>query len=457
MLSFHSAEALSKKVKLGIELAFAAPLVFLGLLSFVYFTDPTAAEAGLTAIALLSPIWLPLFLLRYFWIYWIHYIRYKFWFSQEMILLHVQLPSEVTKSPLAMELFLAALWNSSGEVTFIKRMWMGVFRPIWSLEIASNEGQVNFYIHMRKGLRSVVEARLYGQFPEAQVREVEDYTRQIDFNIDEYELWGAEFIKGDPQALPIKTYIDYKLDKDPDEEFKIDPLTNALEALATMGKGEYFWFQIIIKARKKDEWYGFYDTKHDAYKDSYVKGLKDIMEGAAKRAASLIQGHDEKAESAKAQASARGLTLLTGGEKLKLEAMERAKEKLTFECGMRALYFAKKENFTGSNIAIIPRFFDPFRSNDLNAINPARWMASLDYPWQDFRNIRRNAFKKKLFFLFQNRAYFYVPMDQAPIFLSIEELASIWHFPSSTVRTPGLDRVPSKRSEAPVNLPGLPI
>jgi hypothetical protein len=451
MLSFHAAEELSKKVKFGIELAFIAPVLYLGLLSYVIFDDPAAAHAGLTAIAALSPIWLPLFLLRYFWIYWMHYIRYKFWFGQEMVLLQIQLPAEVTKSPLAMELFLSSMWNSGGEVTFLKRLWDGAFRPIWSLEIASMEGQVNFYIHMRKGLRSNIEARLYGQFPEAQVREVDDYTRKVPFNLEEYDLWAAEFKKNDPQALPIKSYIDYGLDKDPDEEFKIDPITNLLEAFASMGKDEYFWFQIVAKARKKDEWYGFYDNKHDAYKDSFKKGLADIMAGAAKRAGALV--HDE---AGKAQAEARGLTLLTGGEKLKVEAMERAVGKLTFEVGLRAMYLAKKEAFRGTNIAYIPRFFDPFRSNDLNAINPTRWMASLDFPWQDFHNIRRNGMKKKIFWLFQNRAYFYVPIDQAPVFLSIEELATIWHFPSSAVRTPGLNRVASKRSEAPVDLPTLP-
>ena len=103
MLSFHAAEGLAKKVKFGIELALAAPILYLGLVSYAVFTDPEAARGTLTAIAVLSPLWLPLFLLRYFWIYWIHYIRFKFWFSQEMILLAIQLPAEVTKSPLAME------------------------------------------------------------------------------------------------------------------------------------------------------------------------------------------------------------------------------------------------------------------------------------------------------------------------------------------------------------------
>jgi len=452
MLSYHAAHELTGKVKFGVEVALIGPLLYVGLIIFVLNYDIAAARAVFTALAATSPLWLPFFLFRYFWIYWIHYVRYKFWFAQEMVLLQVQLPGEVTKSPKAMELFITAMWNSGGEVTFIKRMWEGSFRPIWSLEIANNEGEVNFYIHMRKAFRSVVEARLYGQFPEAQVREVEDYTRKVHFNLEEYELWGTEFRKGEPQALPIKTYTDYKLDLDPDEEFKVDPLSSVLEYIAQMGKGEYFWFQIIMKARKRDEWYGIYDMKNDSYKDGFKAAVKNLMAAAAKRAGSLVGD-----PTAKAQAEARGMTLMTPGEKLKLEAMERTIEKLIFECGIRAIYMAKKENFRGSNIGGIPRFFDPFRSNEFNALNPTRWHASLDYPWQDFNNIRRNGMKKRLFFLFQNRAYFYVPIDQAPMFLSVEELATIWHFPSSGIRTPGLNRVASKRSEAPPDLPQLPV
>lgn len=456
MLSFHTSHKLATQVKLGVEVAVVAPIIYAGLVFFILFNDYAAARAALTAVAAFAPIWLPFFLLKYFWIYWIHYVRYKFWFAQETVLLEIQLPPQVDKSPLAMELFLTALWNNGGEVTFIKRMWQGIFRQVWTLEISSMEGSVNFYIHMRKAIRAVVEARLYGQYPEAQVREVEDYTRKIPFNIEEYDMWGCEYRKGDPQALPIKTYVDYGLDKDPKEEFKVDPITSVLEPFAAMGKGEYLWFQIVLKAYKKDEWYGFYLNK-TAYLDSFKKGLSDIMAEASKRAANLIQGHDEKAEAARAQAAARGLTLLTPGEKIKVEAMERAKGKLLFECGMRFLYIAKKEAFNPSKIAVGPRFFDPFRSNELNLINPARWMATLDYPWQDFHNIRRNMFKKRLYFLFQNRAYFYVPLDQAPVYLNVEELASIWHFPSSGVKTPGLNRVSSKLSEAPPDIPSLPV
>jgi len=37
--------------------------------------------------------------------------------------------------------------------------------------------------------------------------------------------------------------------------------------------------------------------------------------------------------------------------------------------------------------------------------------------------------------------------------MSVEELATVFHVPSSTVMTPGLSRIPSTRKEAPPNLP----
>jgi hypothetical protein len=45
----------------------------------------------------------------------------------------------------------------------------------------------------------------------------------------------------------MKTYVDFGLDKDPKEEYKIDPLTQILETMATCGKGEHFWYQVLIQ------------------------------------------------------------------------------------------------------------------------------------------------------------------------------------------------------------------
>ncbi len=82
-------------------------------------------------------------------------------------------------------------------------------------------------------------------------------------------------------------------------------------------------------------------------------------------------------------------------------------------------------------------------------------MIGFDYPWEDPLKFRRNKLKELFYFHSKHRAYFYVPYDQAPVYLSVEELASLWHFPNTGVEAPGLNRVAAKVAEAPHNLPGL--
>ena len=431
----------------------------IGLIALVFvadYLDPMAVKAAGTAVVAISPLWLPLFLAAFFWTTWIEYLRFQFLFRRKMVLLEIQLPPEVIKSPLAMELFLTALWNNGSETSFIQRIWKGQFRVVWTLEIASNEGQVSFYIHIPKDWRNIVESRLYGQFPEAKVTEAEDYTRKVNFNQDEYTWWGTEYQKSKAGAVPIRTYVDYALDKNPDTpEIQVDPLTNILEHFSSIGQGEYLWLQFVIKARKADEWYGFY--KSTETKDSYKNGgraeIAKMMKAAGERAKALVGEDPEK----QAQAQARGLTLLTEVERRKVEAIERAMSKLLFECGIRSMYLCKKERFQLVNIGSLVRLFDPFRSGEyFNNINVTRGMSIFDYPWQDFMGIRRNILMKQILFYYRERAYFYVPYDQAPVFFNVEELASLWHFPNSLVNPPGLERVASKRAEAPANLPTAP-
>jgi hypothetical protein len=431
------------------------PLAFLILLVIAGNTDPAAVSGTLAMVVALSPIWLPVGLAVFFWVTWIHYIRYMFWFKQEYVLLEIQLPPEVEKSPLSMELFLTAMYNAGGESTFIARIWKGQFRPIFTLEIASNEGQVKFYLHCRRGWKNVLEARLYGQFPEARITEAADYVAPILFNTAEYGLWGAEFMKtaktaaGHPaDAMPIKTYIDYALDKSPDKpETQVDPISNLVEFLGQIGQGEYIWMQIVMRARKKDEWYGFY-TSGDPWKKPAQEMIRDITNKAIERAQSFVEEDAEKKK-----VGSRGAMLLTGGEKLQVEAIERNLTKNVFECGIRVMYMARNENFNGVNIGNIVKFFDAYRQENYNNIMPTRGSSDFDYPWQDWNDIRQNRVRRNLFFRYKHRAYFFVPYDQVPTLLTTEELATIWHFPSSVVQTPALDRVPSRRSEAPINLP----
>ena len=51
-----------------------------------------------------------------------------------------------------------------------------------------------------------------------------------------WNLWGCEFKLLKPDAYPIKTYIDFGLDKDPKEEFKVDPISPVIELFGSIGE-----------------------------------------------------------------------------------------------------------------------------------------------------------------------------------------------------------------------------
>ncbi len=452
MILHHEAEKIREFMDgWHLEESVLAPIALLLLIGYAALNDPATISATLAMLVALSPIWLPLFLGIILFITWIHYVRYKFWFSREKGLLEIQLPAEVTKSPAAMEVFLASIWTTGGETTFLDRVLRGGYKATWSLEIASNEGRISFYIHALKVWHSAIEARIYGQFPEARIVAVDDYVSKVPFNLNEYELWGGEYMKNFPQAAPIRTYIDFELDKNADTpETKVDPMTNIWELMNNVGKDQYLWYQLVIKAHNSFEWYGFPESKKRYIEEGKAE-IEKIMKAAAKRSLSVRKDLQDTESSSSPTMS------LTEGERDIVKGIEHSFTKNPFEVGIRVLYIAKKEKFHGIWGAYLFRMFQVFKSagNNLGG-KPGRGLIQFDYPWEDFMGIRERFIKNLLYFHYKYRAYFSVPYDQVPSIMTTEEVATLWHFPYSNVQTPGLNRVASRTSGAPTNLPTLP-
>src|SRR3989338_7021608 len=162
---------------------------------------------------------------------WLHYVQANFISGITWVLLEIVPPRDVLRSPKAMELFFSnALYHMSGK-SGLEKYWQGAVWFWFSLEIASIEGQVHFYIRTPSRIKELIETQMYAQYPQSQVREVEDYTLAVD-EISEKSAWmgwGCEFKLIKPEAYPIKTYIDYALDKDPKEEYKVDPISPVIE------------------------------------------------------------------------------------------------------------------------------------------------------------------------------------------------------------------------------------
>lgn len=392
---------------------------------------------------------LAIILLVIFWPLWVNYVRAKNFFKIKYSVFEIKLPKETNKSPLSMELFLHALHNTA-DGGLLNQYWKGETRPWYSLELISIEGKVKFMIWAEDGRKTGLMSALYAQFPGIEVHEVEDYTKGVNYDPKTMKVWAAEFkFTNDNPAYPIKTYVDYGLDKDPKEEFKVDPLVPGLEFLGSVGANQQIWIQIIVRAHKSEQRKpGHLFAKTDAWKDAAEKEINEIMK------------RDPKTKVAGKENKETGRTIpptLSDAEKEKVEALSRSITKLPFDVGIRTLYIAKKESFdTPFGIGGLISFFKTFNTENLNGFRPNgdKWHAWLDAPWKDFKDIRRNRFSQEGILAYKMRSYFYTPFDGTPpLVLNSEELATIYHFPGSVALTPALERVASKKSEAPFNLP----
>ncbi len=416
------------------------------------------------------------------WRHWVRHVQAQFLNSIKWIMLEVRLPRDVFKSPLAMEMVLNSIHQGGGTSNNYAKFWEGKVRNWFSLEIASIEGEVRFYIRTNSKFKNAIEAAVYSQYPEAEVTEAEDYTNYTRFDNDAHDVWGAEFSLKGEDFLPIRTYVDFKLDKDPKEEFKVDPITPIIEWMGAVKKGEQIWFQIICRA---------VDGKFENWKKEGEAALEKIYYG-------LKFSDDLKAKKTETEAAGKKLEKkksadLSEIEKIQAEAISRNLGKLGFECGIRVVYIAKKENFDAKNIDALTGCLRQFNSPLLNSFAPiGDTMPSFDYPWQDRTGIKKlgrkdyivgSYIKRKLFYKAHSNEDWYngIPErffhdirdalkirllsidpdhvkykgsgDENRFILNTEELATIYHFPGQTASSPALKRIASTKAEPPVNLP----
>ncbi len=391
------------------------------------------------------PIWFPLALFSILWELWVRYVRALFFAKQEYILLEIKLPRELFKSPQAMEFFVAGLYTTLGEGNWYEKYWNGSVRAWYSLEIVSISGQVHFFIWGRKGSKHQIEANLYSQFPGIEIFEVPDYTLPIVYNPEANSIFATEFDLTQKDFFPIKTYVDYELDKNPKEEFKIDPLTPLIEAMGTLAKGHQAWLQIIIQAHT------------NTGKDPKTGKMADMQWKKAAQAeieAIMARGKGEKGEDGKIVPGS--TRFLTQSETDTIKALERSVSKTGFDVGMRLLYTAPKDIFNmsylGGLIGGVMHFNSP-----LNGFRPARGSApkfkNFFLVWKNRSPKRIAAEKQHALDSYKRRAYFHKPYRSPSFVLNTEEIATLFHFPGGVSTTPTFARVESRKGEAPTNLP----
>jgi len=404
---------------------------------FIEYIQNGILEAALFLVRS-AVIWVPVSLVIIAWFVWRHYLLLKFLSKRDWILLEVRFPKEIIKSPEAMEVVLGALHQSYAG-TWWNQLWEGTVRTWSSLELVSVGGKVHFYIRTERLFKDILEAKIYAQYPEVELYEVEDYTLSIDYQNEEgWKIWGQELKLAKEDPYPIKTYVDYKLDMATSlkEDIRLDPLATTIEYLGSLGSHEQMWIQILIQANKKrveftDWWFKEKDWKKEG--EELVEKLMD-------------EGKNKDAEGKQTSFPDR-----TERQKLTIDAINRNISKPGFDCGIRLMYLAKGDYSLAKQVGF-GNVFKPFNSEYLNGFKPGAG-TGFDFPWQDPFGGRAERKRRIMFNAYRKRSYFYPPYQGNRFVLNSEELATLYHFPSHLISTPSLDRIVSKKVEPPDNLP----
>ena len=378
-----------------------------------------------------------------FWHVWIWYVQSNYIFQRtNPVLLEVRMPADITKSPRAMEQVLNSFWIKSGMTTFYDRNWFGGVNPYVSLELASFGGEIHFFIWCRKSYRNIIESAMYSQYPEVEIVEVEDHATRFEYDPQKHWCWATDYkYDNRTDAYPIKTYVDFELDKDPKEELKVEPYASVLEVLSAMNKDEQVWIQIVMK--------GNFDkpTKEGSWYKNVQKEVEKIREAASQQVELDDHGKEKKKT---------GFPRPTHAQTETMRSMERNLSKLTFDVGMRGMYITAAGKGRSPEFSAYRWIWRPFNSsNFMNGLRPKGAHNDFDYLWQDWNGVRWNLVARRYFDAFRRRQFFHSPwhMQEVPMRMSTEVLATLWHPPSRTVQPPGLQRIAVSKSEAPPNLP----
>ncbi|MDD4995517.1 MAG: hypothetical protein PHW53_03590 [Patescibacteria group bacterium] len=378
--------------------------------------------------------------------------------SHQYILLAIDVPKDNVQSPMAVEHIFAHLAGAHSSPSLREQYWFGSVQPWFSLEIASIEGYIQYFIRTPAKFRNLVEAAIYAQYPDAEITEVEDYTYLVPvkhFPDPEWEMWGCDFVMVKPESWPLRTYPEFEHGLS--QEFK-DPLSALLENLSLVGPGEHVWFQLMIVPIEQKAWKMAGDklvkkmigAKMES-KPSTLDKILDIPFKALDITTEAVFGTGEPIKKDKKQDLPSKMLYLSPGDVDRVKAIERKISKIGYKSKIRAVYVAKKPVYKKTNVAHpLIGAIKQFNSVSLNALKPELSKTGVSGSMLFFKKQRQNYRRNRLIAAYRQRD---PTSPMSPYIMNTEELASIWHFPAIEVKAPLVKKTDAKKGEPPMYLP----
>jgi len=302
---------------------------------------------------------------------------------------------------------------------FFENMLLGKQKIVFEIASQLGAGDISFFVAVPKLLETGFEKYVHGVYPKAIIQKVkEDYTI---FEPGGYTA-GAYLTLKENSYFPIATYKN--LEKDP-----IAEITNTFSKISAE---EGAAIQIVIRPMEDRGWRkkGLKIIGEMRQGKTFTESLQASLKPEREAFDMLFFGKTFKEDP-----SAREDRMKKVDDKA-IQAIEAKIQKETFETNIRVLASAQTEDRAEQILNHLEGSFGQFGLFGFNSFKPTEC---------------KGGRLKKLVFDFSFRNF----NINEKIILNIEELTSIYHFPTFFVETPYLKQVKSVEAPAPFELPEL--
>jgi len=383
---------------------------------------------------------LPLGIFVYDW-YFDSLFGYKLvtgdYFSKPMLTYRIYPPAENTKSMAAMAAFFQNVSANFAKKTPKQMLIDGMWYDNISLEIHSNGGNVEFYLHTKAMVKEIIEVALTNYFPTCVVKECPDpflswpdEWRKNGEGSRFQSIFGTDIVLSNHEINPTARWHDFQHNSDAPN---YDPISQLISLLETVPPESYAVMQLVLRP-----W-----PIREGYQKDWDAAFLKLRQGLANNA---TVEYDENGR----------VMALTEQEKSILNAAQTKMNSETFKLKMRYVYMIGKGEIKGvvqgKLFSYLKQFNGPnqlFRPEN-ETRTTIEW-GGQNHPMGLIAGANASTFQKKHYWL--NEQYYrekraYVGMlkrgldaGSACWMIDVDSLTALFHFPITSTQygAPGVD------------------
>ncbi len=370
--------------------------------------------------------------------------------KEKYTVVQVRVAKENESGPIVAENIFATLHGIENEFSLLQRL-KGYSTSQISFEIASVGKVIKFYAAFPEKFRALVEGQIYAHYADVEITDCPDYSINVKHADNAF---GTELKFSDADVFPIKRYAQFE---DKLTRVAVDPLSGITSSLVKFDTSEdQAWIQIVVRPME-DEWRITFTKcvkilskgvfwNIDALKKAYAKAfvtrkvwpkvvffpiyfifwLQGLFVMAGVRA--TLSGMTETMSDHDVE----DITSRLHERESAIDAAIDKVVKLLYEVNIRIVYVPKNKSVEKAKTKV-REIVGSFKQFNLPHLN--------NFLIGDFE------YGRELISAYHERV-----LKNAMV-MNNEELATIFHMPTLTVKTPTIYWVSSKKLEPPNDLP----